>query len=67
MECDSPVFYTFSSIFAVVVTASLAAILIEIEKMNRFLRYSVWMGIEPEAEAEAEEAEEETEDQAHEE
>lgn len=67
MECDSPVFYVFSSVFAVVVTASLAAILIEIEKMNRFLKYSIWMGIAPEEETAESETADEPAEETHEE
>jgi len=43
--CDA-VFLTFAGVFTGIWTLSLLAILIELDKMNRFLKYSIWMGIE---------------------
>jgi hypothetical protein len=67
MASCSPEIVIIGSVFAVIWTASLTAILIEIERLNRFLKGSVWLGLEAGLEEAGIEVESDTETQAHEE
>ena len=43
--CDVA-FTLVASVFGCIWSATLIAVLIELDKMNRFLKYSIWMGLE---------------------
>ena len=58
--CDVA-FTLVASVFGCIWSATLIAILIELDKMNRFLKYSIWMGLEQVEHESVDENESETE------